>query len=76
MMLMPAGPPALVIQGLAELAKASEATKMAIAKTLTVCLLLAEERGCANSADHVHAFALHLVYYYGGVESLPGRIRG
>ncbi|KAL4882282.1 hypothetical protein BJY04DRAFT_187604 [Aspergillus karnatakaensis] len=36
MMLMPAGPPALVIQGLAELAKASEAQKMTIAKTLTV----------------------------------------
>lgn len=36
MMLMPAGPPALVIQGLAELAKASERQKMTIAKTLTV----------------------------------------
>ncbi|KAL5049412.1 hypothetical protein BDW71DRAFT_160328 [Aspergillus fruticulosus] len=39
MMLMPAGPPALVIQGLAELAKASETQKMTIAKTLTVCRL-------------------------------------
>ncbi|KAL4819842.1 hypothetical protein BDW67DRAFT_124717 [Aspergillus spinulosporus] len=39
MMLMPAGPPALVIQGLAELAKASETQKMTIAKTLTVCCL-------------------------------------
>lgn len=36
MMLMPAGPPALVISGLAELAHASETEKMAIAKTLTV----------------------------------------
>ncbi|KAL4791587.1 hypothetical protein BDV19DRAFT_370183 [Aspergillus venezuelensis] len=40
MMLMPAGPPALVIQGLAELAKASEATKMTIAKTLTIMYIL------------------------------------
>jgi hypothetical protein len=37
MMLMPVGPPALVISGLAELAQASEEEKMAIAKTLTVC---------------------------------------
>ncbi|KAJ5708605.1 Auxin efflux carrier [Penicillium malachiteum] len=37
MMLMPAGPPALVILGLAELAQASEGEKMAIAKSLTVC---------------------------------------
>ncbi|KAJ5831790.1 Auxin efflux carrier [Penicillium riverlandense] len=36
MMLMPVGPPSLVILGLAELAKASEREKMAIAKTLTV----------------------------------------
>jgi hypothetical protein len=36
MMLMPAGPPALVILGLAEFAQASESEKMAIAKTLTV----------------------------------------
>lgn len=36
MMLMPAGPPALVISGLAEVAQASEMEKMAIAKTLTV----------------------------------------
>lgn len=37
MMLMPAGLPALVISGLAELAQASETEKMAIAKMLTVC---------------------------------------
>jgi hypothetical protein len=37
MMLMPVGPPALVISGLAELAQASEAEKMVIAKTLAVC---------------------------------------
>lgn len=36
MMLMPAGPPALVISGLAELAQASESEKMAIAKTVAV----------------------------------------
>ncbi|KAL3435496.1 auxin efflux carrier [Aspergillus tetrazonus] len=40
MMLMPAGPPALVIQGLAELAKASETQKMTIAKTLTIMYML------------------------------------
>ncbi|RJE24340.1 Auxin Efflux Carrier superfamily [Aspergillus sclerotialis] len=34
MMLMPAGPPALIISGLAELAKISEVERMAIAKTL------------------------------------------
>lgn len=36
LMMMPAGPPALVISGFAELAKISEAEKMAVAKTLTV----------------------------------------
>jgi hypothetical protein len=36
MMLMPAGPPALMISRLAELTKASEAEKMVTAKTLTV----------------------------------------
>ncbi|GMG32803.1 unnamed protein product [Aspergillus oryzae] len=36
LMLMPAGPPALVISGLAELARISELEKMAIAKSLTV----------------------------------------
>ncbi|KAL3463629.1 auxin efflux carrier [Aspergillus heterothallicus] len=40
MMLMPAGPPALVIQGLAELAKVSELQKMTIAKTLTIMYML------------------------------------
>ncbi|KAF7585679.1 hypothetical protein BBP40_010330 [Aspergillus hancockii] len=40
LMLMPAGPPALVISGLAELAKVSELEKMAIAKTLTVMYVL------------------------------------
>ncbi|KAL2810979.1 auxin efflux carrier [Aspergillus granulosus] len=40
MMLMPAGPPALVIQGLAELAKVSETQKMTIAKTLTIMYML------------------------------------
>ncbi|KAL4978904.1 hypothetical protein BDW66DRAFT_128984 [Aspergillus desertorum] len=40
MMLMPVGPPALVIQGLAELAKASETQKMTIAKTLTIMYML------------------------------------
>lgn len=39
MMLMPAGPPALVISGLAEVAQASETEKMAIAKTLTVRIM-------------------------------------
>jgi hypothetical protein len=40
LMLMPAGPPALVISGFAELAKISEAEKMAVAKTLTVMYML------------------------------------
>ena len=39
MMLIPAGPPALIILGLAELAKASEGEKMAIAKSLTVSFM-------------------------------------
>ncbi|KAJ6015218.1 Auxin efflux carrier [Penicillium herquei] len=40
MMLMPAGPPALVILGLAELAQASDGEKMAIAKSLTIMYAL------------------------------------
>ena len=36
LMLMPQGPPALVISGLGELADISEQEKMAIAKTLSV----------------------------------------
>ncbi|KAJ5165614.1 Auxin efflux carrier [Penicillium coprophilum] len=40
MMLMPAGPPALVISGLAELAQASETEKMVIAKALTIMYAL------------------------------------
>lgn len=36
MMLMPAGPPALVISGLAELAKIPETEEIEVAKTLTV----------------------------------------
>lgn len=38
MMLMPIGPPALMISGLAEVAQASEMEKIAIAKTLTVSM--------------------------------------
>ncbi|GFF35146.1 WD repeat-containing protein 26 [Aspergillus udagawae] len=40
LMLMPAGPPALVISGFAELAKISEAEKMAVAKSLTFMYML------------------------------------
>ncbi|KAH8430681.1 Auxin Efflux Carrier superfamily [Aspergillus melleus] len=40
LMLMPAGPPALVISGLAELARVSQEEKMAIAKTLTIMYAL------------------------------------
>lgn len=36
MMLMPAGPPALVITGLAELAKIPESEEIEVAKSLTV----------------------------------------
>lgn len=49
MMLMPGGPPALIISGLAELAKISEVERMTIAKTLTVCSLLRSTRGYANN---------------------------
>jgi auxin efflux carrier family protein len=37
LMVMPAGPPALIISGLAETGKVSELEKMAIAKALAVC---------------------------------------
>lgn len=37
MMLMPAGPPALIISGLAELTQVPEVEKFAVAKALTVC---------------------------------------
>jgi hypothetical protein len=40
MMLMPAGPPALVISGLAELAKIPETEKIEVAKTLTIMYAL------------------------------------
>lgn len=40
MMLMPAGPPALIISGLAELARISEVERMTIAKTLSVSVIL------------------------------------
>lgn len=40
MMLMPSGPPALVLAGLAELARASEMEQMVIAKTLTTMYIL------------------------------------
>lgn len=36
MMVMPSGPPALIISGLAELGKVSDAEKMAISKVLAV----------------------------------------
>lgn len=39
MMLMPAGPPALIISGLAELARISEVERMTIAKTLSVSVI-------------------------------------
>jgi hypothetical protein len=40
MMLMPAGPPALIISGLAELARISEVERMTIAKMLSVSVIL------------------------------------
>ncbi|KAL2010725.1 hypothetical protein VTN00DRAFT_6532 [Thermoascus crustaceus] len=40
MMLMPAGPPALIISGLAELAKATELERFAIAKAMTILYAL------------------------------------
>lgn len=66
MMLIPAGPPALVILGLAELAQASESEKMAIAKTLTV-----SSRFCLSIAwlprpDHVCAVAGGVFHHHWG----------
>jgi hypothetical protein len=40
MMVMPTGPPALIISGLAELGKVSKLEKMAIAKVLSVRIIL------------------------------------
>lgn len=37
MMVMPTGPPAMIISGLTELEDVSELEKMAIAKVLAVC---------------------------------------
>ena len=73
MMLMPAGPPALVISGLAELAKISEAEEIAVAKTLTVSLLSLILSGSAvlmTRLDHVCTVASCMFLYYGGIESM------
>lgn len=75
---MPAGPPALIISGLAELAKISEVERMTIAKTLTVGLVLWWlwlSRILTNCPDYVCAVAVHLLYNYGGDESLRGGVR-
>ena len=72
-MLMPAGPPALVISGLAELAKISEAEEIAVAKTLTVSLLSLIVSGSAVlmiRLDHVCTVASCMFLYYGGIESM------
>lgn len=61
MMLMPAGPPALVISGLAELAQASEMEKMVIAQTLTVCsheFMGKKDISLTISIDHVCIVAI------------------
>ncbi|KAL4750072.1 hypothetical protein BDW72DRAFT_176623 [Aspergillus terricola var. indicus] len=87
MILMPAGPPALVIQGLAELAKASETQKMTIAKTLTVCcpptyvfrrvFWMVKNREYADwMADYVYALAVYFVHDYRGAESMSKCGRG
>lgn len=78
MMLIPAGPPALIILGLAELAKASEGEKMAIAKSLTVSfnqslwwVVLADN----NGLDYVCIVACCVFYDNRGTKSSRGSLR-
>ncbi|KAJ5586697.1 uncharacterized protein N7459_002462 [Penicillium hispanicum] len=79
MMLMPAGPPALLISGLAELAQASESEKMAIAKTLMVGIhptaLPNIMELCSLNLDHVCAFSLDMFYHHGRSEGIGGCTR-
>ncbi|KAJ5179293.1 hypothetical protein N7492_002503 [Penicillium capsulatum] len=76
MMLMPAGPPALVISGLAELAQASEADKMAIAKTVAVCETDAVMMMFLTILDHVCAFAIGLFRNNGRSKGIRGCFEG
>lgn len=65
MMLMPAGPPALIISGLAEFAKVSEVEKFAVAKVLAVCRKMHTSiRSLLTSADHVRPVSTFLSHYY------------
>jgi len=67
MMLMPTGPPALIISGLAELAKASELEKFAIAKAMTVCVTndvyLLAEHYILTTKDSLRAIAAHMFHH-------------
>lgn len=72
MMLMPAGPPALVISGLAELAQASEADKMAIAKTVAVCDIEAVIILFLMILDHVCPFAIGMFRNHGRSQDIRG----
>lgn len=74
-MLMPAGPPALIISGLAELAKISEVERMTIAKTLTVGSGTDPVlRTMLTTEDYVCAVAVYLLYDYGGHEGVRGGV--
>jgi hypothetical protein len=78
MMVMPAGPPALIISGLAELGKVSEMEKMAMAKALTVSNLgqhKLSNKGMLNIIDSVYAVADHLPDHYRGIESIRSSTR-
>jgi hypothetical protein len=78
MMVMPAGPPALIISGLAELGKVSEMEKMAMAKALTVSNLgqhNLSSKGMLNIIDSVYAVADHLPGHYRGINSIRSSTR-
>jgi hypothetical protein len=65
MMVMPSGPPALIISGLAELGKVSETEKMAISKVLAVsnpqpCVIF----WLTFYLDHVRPVAIYLFHHY------------
>lgn len=74
MMLMPGSPPAMIISGLAELAKISEIERMTIAKMLTVSFTLTLYINILSHGDHVRAVADDMLFDYGGNESVRGSV--
>ncbi|KAJ5089053.1 Auxin efflux carrier [Penicillium argentinense] len=76
MMLMPVGPPALVISGLAELAQESESEKMAIAKTLAAPLRLLDWAKLLIGPDHVCPDAVRVLYDHGAFKGVGGGLAG